>query len=258
MTSTAATMKGTLLTGVLIILSSVCAMAADAGNALWNKANQLFQQKQYDSALACYEQVAATHPGIAEVYYNLGNTYYRLNQVAPAILNYERALHINPDHKEARENLLLTQNRISNHIQAVPEIFFIEWWHNLTKASAANIWAILSLITFVTIVLIMLVSRTRKTGVTIVPPQLMVILVLVWICILTLAYFSATNVSNSNKAVVMQHDAPLMNTDLKGKPVSLIPEGTTIKTGSIRGEYIEAILPDGHKGWIQLSLINKI
>lgn len=258
MTSTAATKKGILLTGALIILSTVCALAADTGNAMWNRANQLYQQKEYDSALAYFEKIAASHPGTAEIYYNIGNTYYRLNKVAPAVLNYERALHINPDHKEARENLILTQNRISNHIQSVPEIFFIEWWRSLTKSSAANIWAVLSLITFVTIVLIMAVGRTSKTGVTIIPPQLMGILVFIWLCILVLAYFSAANASDSNKGVVMQNDSPLMNADLKGKPISLIPEGTTVRINAIRGEYADITLPDGRRGWVELGLVNKI
>ena len=258
MTSTTASMRITLLTVVMIMLSSVGALATDTGNVYWNKANQLFQAKQYDSALVYFEKIAAAHPDVADVYYNLGNTYYRLNQVAPAVLNYERALHLDPNHKEARENLILAQNRISNHIQSVQDIFFIEWWHSLTKGSAANIWAILALVTFITLILIMLVNRTRKTGVTIIPTQLMGILVLVWLCIVTLAFFSAQNVGDSHKGVIMLNDAPLMNADMKGKPLSLIPEGTTVKINNTRGEYVEVILPDGRRGWVQQSLINKI
>jgi hypothetical protein len=104
----------------------------------------------------------------------------------------------------------------------------------------------------------MLVNRTRKKGVTAIPSQLMGVLVFVWLCILALAWFSGRNAADSHKAVVMVHDAPLMNADLKGKPISLIPEGTTIRINATRGEYIEATLPDGRKGWVEVSLIDKI
>jgi hypothetical protein len=56
----------------------------------------------------------------------------------------------------------------------------------------------------------------------------------------------------------MQNDAPLMNAEQKGKPLSLIPEGTTVRVKGSKGEYVEVSLPDGRVGWLQQSLINKI
>src|SRR4051812_15187191 len=98
---------------VLTILY-IHAGAAPSYSAQWEKAGNFYSNKQYDSAAYYYEQIAALKPRNAAVYYNLGNSYYRLNLIGPAVLNYERALHIDPSYKEAQDNLSLTQSRITN------------------------------------------------------------------------------------------------------------------------------------------------
>src|SRR5437867_3206445 len=91
----------------ILLTGAVPSYAAGDHNATWQKGNAFYQQKQYDSAAFYYEQLAALKPQNAEIYYNIGNTYYRLNKIGPSVLNYERALKINPGYKEAHENLLL-------------------------------------------------------------------------------------------------------------------------------------------------------
>jgi len=76
--------------------------------------------------------------------------------------------------------------------------------------------------------------------------------------LLALSYFSSSNANEQNSAVVMQNDVPLMNIELKGKPLTLIPEGTTVKLGGEKGAWIEVVLPDGRNGWIQANMITKI
>src|SRR5947199_7094884 len=106
------------------ITASLHCLAAGDQNTLWQKGNAAYQLKQYDSALYYYEQLAAQKPRNAEIYYNIGNTYYRLNRIGHAVLNYQRALKIDPGYKEAKDNLLLAQGRISNNIHDAGNIFF--------------------------------------------------------------------------------------------------------------------------------------
>ena len=53
-------------------------------------------------------------------------------------------------------------------------------------------------------------------------------------------------------------DTPLMNDEMNGKPLALIPEGTTVKIEDEKGEWIEVKLPDGRTGWLQKGTIDKI
>jgi hypothetical protein len=56
----------------------------------------------------------------------------------------------------------------------------------------------------------------------------------------------------------MENDAPLMNELQKGKPIALIPEGTSVKVLSQNGNWVEVSLPDSRSGWILVSQIENI
>ncbi len=222
---------------------------------VWNRANNFYKQKQYDSAAVLYEQLAATKPNNADLYYNLGNTYYRLNKIGLAVLNYERSLEINPENKNASDNLLLTHNRITNNIHKADDIFFVQWWNTITSAQKANMWAIICLLSIVLIVSLFVSRYAMKASI---PVQLPWGLSLLTILLLIIANTAAHNATHSSKAVVMVNDAPLMAKDLSGKPLVIVPEGTTVTIGDTKSDWIEVVLPDGRKGWMQLNLINKI
>lgn len=224
---------------------------------LWKRAADHYHAKQYDSAVLYFEQVAASKPQNAEVYFNLGNAYYRMNKVALAVLNYQRALFIDPDYKEARENLEITQARIPNHTTQVEDIFFIGWWKQLTAHTMATDWAVASLITFLLIIFSVWARRFMAIGARI-PVQLPGILTFVFCCFLIFGFVAAANSRQSPDAVVMENDTPMMNEQLKGKPLALLPEGATVKVVSQRGTWVEVSLPDSRTGWIMQSQMIRI
>ncbi|MGN6569082.1 MAG: tetratricopeptide repeat protein [Flavipsychrobacter sp.] len=248
-------MQKTLFILFALLFSSTLSFADAPYNIWWQKANNFFQQKEYDSASFYYEKVSALHPQDAVVYYNLGNAYYRLNKIGPAVLNYQRALQINPKYKEAQDNLALTEARIGNRIPSGGDIFFIKWWNTITSPQKAGMWAVVSLIIFLAVIIILL---TRRFGASIkIPGQAVGVLSFLWIVFMAFAVTAANNKASSNKAVIMQNDAPLL-TDPKGKTQALVPEGTTVKLKGTEGSWAEIQLPDGRNGWMQTSLFDKI
>ncbi len=224
----------------------------------WEKGNNFYQQKQYDSASWYFELIAAGKPQNKELYYNLGNTYYRLNKIGKAVLNYERALRVEPDFKEAKDNLILTQGRISNHIPYVPDIFFIKWWQSVTMPQKSVIWAFLSALIFIIIIILAIYNRFKRSSGKTIPVQLQGFLGFLCICFLIPAFWSAKNSELHNNAVVMENDSPFMNPELKGKPLALIPEGTTVKIIGGKDNWLEIRLPDGRTGWMRQTLVEKI
>ena len=251
-------MKKSLPFFLALLLSALHTLAIVSYTQLWDKGNSFYLQKQYDSALVYYEQIAATKPQNPEIYFNLGNTYYRLNKVPSSILNYERALRFDPHYKDARENLALARGRIAGNIPYTSDIFFIKWWDSLTESGKSTLWAISALIPFCLIIIAMLVRRFNSASIKFLPVQLLGILWLVCGSFLVLAFFASKNKQQYNGAVVMFNDAPLMNPTLKGRPVTLIPEGTTIKILNTKDTWAEIRLPDGRIGWLQMNLMEKI
>lgn len=247
-------MKQTLVIAVYCLLFSLQSVGSTF-QTQWKKATSCYMQKQYDSAVFYFEQIAAQTPRNADVYYNLGNAYYRLNKIAPAVLNYEKALHIKPSYKEAKDNLAITQARINHGIPKSEAIFFIEWWRSLTAPANASSWATLAAASFVLSIISIWLIRYRKFSL---PVQVPGILIFVSLCALVPAFKSASRYVNPRKAVVFENDAPLMRKELKGKPVMLIPEGTTVTIEAENDSWAEVILPDGRSGWVLLEQMKKI
>jgi len=235
----------------LLIIFACCyhSTAADNAGLLWNKATMAYRQKHYDSAIAFYEQIAAGGSVNANLYYNLGNSYYKDNKIADAVLNYERSLFLDPDNKQAADNLLLTQNRITNRIQAPSDIFFIRWWQSITSSNHATAWALISLICFLLLIGGLLL---RRMGNLVLPAQAYFFTGVFTLAFMFIAFTAASNKAATDKAVVMEEHAPLRPEDQGGKQ-SFIPQGTTVSVSGVNGKLANVTLPDGRSGWMQLS-----
>jgi len=250
-------MKIRAFTLICLLLCLSCA-ADDKAGVYWQKGNQFYSQKAYDSAAACFELIAAQKPVNAVLYYNLGNTYYRLNRIGPAVLNYERCLNIDPQFRDAKENLLLTETRISNHIQTVSDIFFIKWWNSLTHPVKAAAWSVSALVVFVLACVILLIRKINKTQTKFLPVQVVYVLGFVWCILITLAIVASNKQMRNVGAVVMQNDTPLLNNELHGKPITQLPEGTVVTILEEKDMWVNVRISDGRSGWVQNTLIEKI
>ena len=253
-------MKKLIFIFTILLSGSINLVAAGAidNSYFWKKGNEFYRSKLYDSAVFYYEQIAAKRPINADVYYNLGNTYYKLNKIGMAVLNYERALKINPEYKEAKENLLLTQTRIGNKVTAINDIFFIIWWNSITRADRAGFWAIAAAFIFIITIARLLLKRFNNSVGLQLPVQLPFITGFIWVCVFIIALVAANKRMQANEAVIMLNDAPLMNNELVGKPLLLIPEGTKVVILDNKTNWVEIKLPDGSIGWVQHSIIEKI
>ena len=251
-------MRKLLIAGAILFSCAANSFAAGNYSEQWQKGNHFYDQKQYDSAAFYFEQIASLQPANDIVYYNLGNTYYRLNKIAPAILNYERALKINPDNTAASDNLVLAKARIVSPLPGTGEMFFAHWWQAVTRPDRSNALAAAALLLFLLIISMQIANRLKKTSDKRPPRLLTGALAFVFVCVLVPALIAAKNANGHTSAVVMIADTPLMNDEMNGKPLALIPEGTTVKIEDEKGEWIEVKLPDGRTGWLQKGTIDKI
>jgi len=242
---------------ILIILLAVLSLPASASTEqLWQRGNEFYRQKQYDSAVACFNRVQEEIPENAAVYYNLGNAYYRLNNIGMAVLNYQRALNIDPDYKAASDNLLLAESRISNYIQEVPDLFFVQWWHTLTSGANANLLGIVSLCLFLLLLGLILLRWLKNPAWF--RPQFVGGLIALWAVSLLLAFVSAGNAGMKDHAVVMENDAPMVNAPQQTKVQSYIPEGSTVQILDQKAGYTEVRLADGRRGWMKQEYLAEI
>lgn len=119
---------------VFFIAQFAFAQNFEQGNALYKKAD-------YKGAAAQYEGILKQGKQSAEVYFNLGNAYYKMDSVAPAIYNYEKALLLNPGYKDAEVNLSFARKMTIDDIKSTPRVGFSKMLYNATGNYHYNTWA---------------------------------------------------------------------------------------------------------------------
>ncbi len=81
---------------------------ADNEKAKYNLANALQRQKKYDEAAKLLDDLAGSSKNNSlksAAYYNQGVAYTKMQNLDASIESYKKALRLNPNDKEARENL---------------------------------------------------------------------------------------------------------------------------------------------------------
>lgn len=129
-----------LLLFLISVVDSFALTTAQQADSAYNKEN-------YALAIELYSECLAQNGRNANVYYNLGNAWYRQGDIAQAILNYERALRIDPSFSDARTNL----NFVRTKLQDKPEDnnSLLTRAHNrVVNSMSANGWAWTAFIVF--------------------------------------------------------------------------------------------------------------
>lgn len=131
----------TLIILITTVYNSFASTTAERADSAYNAGN-------YEDAVRFYEQ-AMNEDGVSStLYYNLGNAQYRTGDIPSAIISYNRALRLNPNNEDARENLRFVNTKIAD--KQIDE-------RSLTQKVADNVvyffradhWAILTLICFI-------------------------------------------------------------------------------------------------------------
>lgn len=103
-------------------------------------ADVAYSKNNYSTAIQLYENILKGGESI-EVYYNLGNSYYKNNQIAKSILNYERALLLEPYNSDVRNNLEIARGKHLIRLTQLPSFSFVTWAKALGNQLSADGWA---------------------------------------------------------------------------------------------------------------------
>lgn len=194
------------------------------------------------------------------MYYNLGNSYYKADDIAKAILNYERALLLQPGNADIRANLEIARSKTIDKVVSVPDIFFVAWVKSLTNCLSVDAWAKLGIV-----FLFFCLSRfpysffqtdyLEKSG------FIAGILFLVFTVLSNIfASEQKSELLDRNDAIVLSPSVTVRSTPSEsGTGLFVLHEGhkIEIKDNSMR-EWKEIRLEDGKVGWIPASAIEVI
>src|SRR5665647_3862506 len=83
------------------LINTAIAVNPNSASAYSNRGNALGALKQYQAAVASYDQAIAIKPDHVNAYFNRGKALYELKQYQDAIASFDQAIAIKPDHADA-------------------------------------------------------------------------------------------------------------------------------------------------------------
>lgn len=213
-------------------------------------ANQLYDAGKYAEARDEYQKLIDAGKRTPNTFYNLANAEFRLGEAGKAILNYERALKLQPSHPEAKRNLELARSRSGASVRPRDWIdrLLPHWRPNVFAiAGAVSVWVMLYAGAG------LLTSRRPGRG------GLWAITIFSFL----LAAYSALALwrdwEDRSLAIIVakQAVARLAPADRAGTAEILLP-GSQVRVLSERGEWIYCALPGHGLGWLPARTLERI
>ncbi|SHI66484.1 SH3 domain-containing protein [Arenibacter nanhaiticus] len=132
--------------GLYILFFLICSLGISQNQDLFNQATSLYNEGKFDEAAEKYLAILENGEHSAELYFNLGNTYYKLNEIAPSIFYYEKALLLNPNDGDVKNNLAFAQNMTLDDIETLPQAGISRFYKTVTSFFSFDQWAYLAVI----------------------------------------------------------------------------------------------------------------
>jgi tetratricopeptide (TPR) repeat protein len=234
------------LTLLALILGGRSSRAEDAPNPAFSQGNALYGGGDYFRAATAYEIMV--HSGIysGNLFDNLGNTYARLGQPGRAVLNYRRALALDPADAEARANLA----SLPGH-PAAPDG---SWLNRQTHLPDIDLWPIAGAGAGLLGLASMCLGRRT-------PWRRLVAALGLGVCLWCAgaAWWLDGGSKNAAAAIVVNEQSRVLDTPaVNSKPITNLPAGSEVRVLSTQGAWVYVLLADGARGWLAASAVERI
>ena len=210
----------------------------------FNRGNALYAAGNFGGAVGVYEEQVHRGRYSANLFYNLADAYHRQGNRGRAILNYQRALILDPTHAEAAANLAFVRGQKSTASTRSG------WGADLLPwLAAAGGWAAVA-----GLLAVALRGRWRLPGLTLFVSGLTVCAA----AILTIRSLD-DSARNPLRAVVVADSAPALYAPAdNSKVITTLTAGGELRVLSDQGAWVYVQLGDGTRGWVAANKIERV
>ena len=235
----------TLVANLVSAIASIGLASGAFAQDAFAKANQEYAAGHFREAADAYQQLVRDGDWSANLFYDLGNACFHTGDFGHAILNYERALALEPHHPEAQANLRIARDEArALEIMPGPVEQIFRFATVSQYAITAGIFFWVGVFCFA-----LLIFAHRRS-----PGKLVLAIFSLVICALAVVGMVLLENGPSGKgfAIVTGKDvtARLATADT-AESVLALPPGSAIKVLSKRGDWVFAALPNNLRGWVQ-------
>lgn len=234
---------------------------------LAEQADSAYAADNFSLAEQLYRESITSEGTSSTICYNLGNAYYRQGNLGMAIVNYERALKLDPTNKDARINLEFVKGKITDR-QIDSGSFVSNLWENIVMFFKADTWASLAIILFA---LFLASALTYLFSSVVLVKKLSFFggLIIFIVCALAviISFAAANRVETDRYAIILPPSAQLSTTPREARNQSeeafLLHEGTKVEivdsiSSSADGKWFEVRVGQNERAWIKAADVERI
>lgn len=237
-------MRRAIHIAALLLFGAASSIASAQATAQFARANQEYASGDFNAAVNGYEELVRAGQDTPNLFYNLGNAYFRKKDFGRSILNYERALALDPHHPEAQANMRIARDE-ARALELTPTK--VQRWLALASANQYTVAAAITFWICAFCVVALIFNHRLRGG--------LITLSFLSLSIFAITVFAAWELSSAKNgtglAIVTaaSADARLATADNANRVLTL-PAGSEIQILSQRGDWIYAALPNDLRGWI--------
>ena len=252
---------------VLLFFWVVQGMSQDQGHtdlqevdSMFVSANRFYQQEEYGKALTLYQQIEAADYGSWALYYNMANIYYRMNEIAPSIYYYEKALKLNPGNRDIRFNLDFAQQMSLDNIEPLPRSIGQRFLDAIVLKLTYDTWAKIGVaLAFLFAFLFLMYHFSSSTG----RKRFYFVSSIVCVALVsTVVFFSFRNhlyVKSNVEGIIFDKAVEVKNAPTNSSEVFFeLHEGTKVWILESLDDWNKIRIADGKTGWIKAQSLKEI
>lgn len=253
-------MKRIIIISLLLLTYHVTCFAQDTAK----QATAAYNEGNFSKAIELLEkeknEQKAKGLESAELYYNLGNAYFRNNDLAHALLNYERALLLNPGDRDTKHNIDYVSSLTEDKILVADTFFLSDWFTLLQHCLSANTWALAAIVTFLLLIgSLFLYFFGKSINIKKISFYAGIVFIIVILLANVFAFRQKYEMKNRATAIVISGSVQVKSSpDLNSKDLFILHSGTKVKITKEDRRWLEIEIADGNIGWIQREALEII
>jgi hypothetical protein len=247
-----------MLALVLLVLLHGMAVAQSATANLYNQANGLYSDGQFEAARDRYNQVAEYGVEDARLFYNLGNAHFKAGELGRAILWYERALRLAPRDDDIEANL-----RFANLVKQdrEPEEGNVVWGFLIDVFFFPSLNELCLSFSFLFLVLFILGVRRMWSRTAISAGGLVLLVVCLGLVTLDGIYLGMRiyhQETVEEGIIVADQGTARSGPGEEQTTVFVVHEGTKVRIARRQEDWLLVRLTNGQGGWLPMSVVEAI
>lgn len=255
-------MKHSLLLSFLLcasIIVQASTLSRSDAQALDLQAQEAYAAGDHATALMLFDSVASTYSSV-DLFYNIGNCHFKLGDVPRSILNYERALRLDPGAEDVLTNLEMARTQVVDRLDRMPGFGLGGTWGKFRGGSDVDQWARWALWGCVAMfVAFGLGSIVRPRWLRNTAFSLGSGLLLFTLVSTAFAAWRSAEIRDTSEAIILAAKVDARSEPRAGSPVLFVlHKGTKVTLLQTQDAWHEVALPNGNVGWMPAESMERI